>query len=244
MIKNDEEIILFNNLYNDCSILNQNIVKTYSNIYRNCNKGFSNLLSGTRVMINIHNNNYTNVLGFGSNGFGVAGYSRGTLNYGSHNLRSNKKTIIDNDYRFRAKVKKSSQYRDMFEITLNALKKVPDVNGITNTVNCNIEKLSYGETVKYKDITTESPFAMYSTGFTIKLLNASIHRGYYNYSLTSANVQQDVELRHIYGESSKLLKKHLKDMTLLYNILDRYEKGNEYKKLVDELTILEVTKTI
>ena len=57
-------------------------------------------------------------------------------------------------------------------------------------------------------------------------------------------MRQDAELYHVYEETSKLLKKHLKDMTLLNNKLDRYKNGNEYKKLLDELTVLEVTKTI
>lgn len=244
MIKDDNVIILFNSLRDACTTLNRKIVESYFKIYYNCNRGFSNLLSGNRVMITIHNDDYRDILGFGSNGFGVTSYSHGTLDYNSENLRTNKKVIVANDYRFRARVKKSSQYRDMFEITLNALKKVPDVKEITNIVTCDIERKTYEEAIKYKGIRTESLFGRYSTNFTAVLINAEDDKSYRNYNLTCANVQQDVELYHVYEETSKLLKKHLKDMTLLNNKLNRYKKSDVYKKLVDELNILEVTRNI
>lgn len=243
MISKDESVIAFNKMYNICVSINRSIADAYKRIYRNCNTGFSNLISGKRILVKLPPNSYDNIVGLGMHGFGSAYYRNGTLDYNPKVLRRNKKFVIKYSDKFLHRVKKLDIYRDMYNKSLNALIKVPDIDSIIDSIDCDIIKANYGNTGHYNKVQIKSQFGEYLTGFDIVLISDP-KRSYRNQTIHSESIEQDVSLYHTYDDLLDMMTNHLAKLKKIENKFKRYLKSKTYLDLKDEIEILEVTKKI
>ena len=244
MMSTDETILRFNELYDDCRRMTSEIKSCYTDISEKCNEGFSNLLSGKRVLVSLVDKKWDNYLGLGSQGFGSSYYITGTLSYTSYVTREYREEIIANKSIFRAGIKKSKRFREMFSLSLKALSKIPNIHGINTTENFDIEVKAYGGTTLYIGVRASSPFDIQNSNFTVQLISSTKDVHYYNRNITSDDIIQDVTLYHIYKQLISILETHLADLTNLKDELDAYVDSKVYVKLVDELEVIRVTKAI
>ena len=244
MISNNKTIIEFNELFDECNELTSKIKSCYVDIYNKCNEGFSNLLVGKRVLLTVDDGKWSNILGLGNSGFGTTGYIHGTLSYSSSDLRKYKDKIIANESMFRLGVKKSKRFRNMFNMTLNALSKIPKIHEIISEVVIGLEREDYGGKQLYGGIKASSPFNIYKTNFSAELTNIATNGSYHDRFIQSHNIVQDVTLYHIYEQLITLLNEHLKNLKILNDEFETYMKSKAYTKLNDELEIRKVTKEL
>lgn len=246
LIDDDKLVNDFNKLYNDCYELAIKIKQSHSGIFKLCNIGFSNLLSGKRLLLNVRKNEsnptiLSSYVGFGNKGFGYTSSSYCNLYYNDRNLYANKDFIIKYADKFRIRVKKASECKDRFDLSIDVMSTVPELIDVIQQSDCDILIKSYSNDVHYNIIDIKSELTcVYCTLFRVTLSSSTDRR---SKTIRKNDISQDVNYYHAYNTVNIMLTKHLKELTTIDNKIELFKKGknyNELKELMDTIYLAKI----
>lgn len=241
LIDDDKLVNDFNKLYNDCYELTIKIKRSYSDIFALCNNGFSNLLSGKRLLLNVRENESNSTILSSYIGFGYTGSSYCNLYYNERNLCVNKNFIVKYANKFRAGVKKAPEYKDRFDLSIDVMSAIPELIDVIQQSDCDILIKSYSNDVHYNIIDIKSELTgIYCTLFRVTLSSSTDRQ---SKTIRKNDISQDVNYYHAYNTVNIMLTKHLKELTTIDNKIELFKEGknyNELKELMDTIYLAKI----